>query len=192
MKRIASALVRASLGLSLVVASIGCTTEPPPPPPQMPHAALADASRAKPFVGTWRLVDRNSQSAAVTAAIERVVSQMNGLVRGIARDRLTEANTLPQKLEVKAGDDLVAISLDGKTSSAPTDGRVVKQTVVTGETMDVAVKVGDSLEESFRGDGKGRVNTFELQGNTLVMHVRIYSDQLPEDVVYDLHFERIG
>ena len=177
------------LGIASAALS-ACAGDAPPPPAVSPHAALASSSPARPFVGTYRVIEPDAQQAEVHQAIERVVGRMNGLVRGFARDKLIEANAVPATIEVKAGDDLVAISIDGTTSSAPTNGRPVKQTVSTGETMDVAVKVGDRIEESFHGEDRGRGNTFELRGDVLVMHVRIYADQLPEDLEYDLEFER--
>lgn len=178
--------------LAILPALHGCAADPPRRPvAQSPHATLAANSPARPFVGTYRVVQRDVQNAEVHGAIEEVVGKMNGFIRGFARDRLIEANAVPEKIEVKAGDDLVAISIDDQTSVAPTDGRTVKQTVYTGETMDVAVKVGERMEESFHGEDRGRVNTFELRGDVLVMHVRIYADQLPQDLEYDLEFERI-
>ncbi|MFO0618084.1 MAG: hypothetical protein U0414_36165 [Polyangiaceae bacterium] len=181
-----------ALGVALLgLALTACAADPPPTPARSPHAALAEDSPARPFVGKYRVIQRDAQNAEVQGAIEGVVSEMNGLIRGIARDKLVEANAIPQLLEVKAGDDLVAISMDGHTSSAPADGRAVKQTVSTGETMDVAMKVSDHLEESFHGEDRGRVNTFELRGDVLVMHVRIYAAQLPKDLEYDLEFQRI-
>lgn len=183
--------IPAALVAILTAALSSCGADPPPPIARSPHATLAANSPARPFVGTYRVVQRDVQNAEVHIAIEEVVGKMNGFIRGFARDRLVEANAVPEKIEVKAGDDLVVISIDDETSIAPTDGRTVKQTVYTGETMDVAVKVGDRLEESFHGEDRGRVNTFELRGDVLVMHVRIYADQLPQDLEYDLEFERI-
>ncbi len=182
----------ATLTITLGLAAAGCAADPPTPAAHPPRATLAPDSPAKPFVGTYKVLERDAQHAEIQSAIEGVVGKMNGLIRGFARDKLTEANAVPSTVEVKAGDDVVAISIDGNTSSAPADGRAVKQTVSSGDTMDVSMRVGEHLEESFHGEDRGRVNTFELRGDTLVMHVRVYAEQLPEDLVYDVEFERVS
>ena len=57
--------------------------------------------------------------------------------------------------------------------------------------MTMVFNIGPALEQSFSDDEKGRVNRFELAGDTLVMHVRVHADQLPEDLTYSLTYERI-
>lgn len=181
------ALAAALVGL----AATSCAADPPPPVARPPQATLAPDSPAQPFVGTYRVIQRDAQHEEINSAIEGVVGKMNGFIRGFARDQLVEHNAVPSTVEVKAGDDLVAISIDGDTASAPADGRAVKQTVSTGDTMNVSMKVGQNIEESFHGEDRGRVNTFELKGDILVMHVRVYAEQLPEDLEYAVEFERV-
>lgn len=180
-----------ALTVALGLAATSCAAELPPPPARAPQTALAPDSPARPFVGTYRVIERDAQHAEISSAIEGVVGKMNGFIRGFARDQLIEHNAVPSTVEVKAGADLVAISIDGNTASAPADGRAVRQTVVTGDTMDVAMRIGQNLEESFHGKDRGRVNTFELRGDILVMHVRVYAEQLPEDLEYAIEFERV-
>jgi hypothetical protein len=64
--------------------------------------------------------------------------------------------------------------------------------------MDMRFKFGPSspstsgltMEQAFTDPAKGRVNTFEIVGNRLIMHVRVSATLLPNDITYDLTFER--
>jgi hypothetical protein len=116
---------------------------------------------------------------------------MNMLIRGIAKDRLLEANPIPGELLFTGGGSTFAIVMDGRAYAAPLDGTKVKVNTVTGDIMDMHYMFGDKLDQFFRDSAKGRVNHFELIGSKLVMHVRVFADVLPKELVYDLTFERI-
>jgi hypothetical protein len=152
---------------------------------------LPDDSPAKPFVGSYKFVGGEAERAAVTKAIDDTVAPMNGLIRGIARNRLIDANKVPEQLSFRAGGNTFAVAVDDRLYAGPLDGSPVQVTVVTGDVMSLRYKVGTELEQSFSDHEKERVNRFEIRGNQLIMHVRVHAGQLPKDLVYDLTFERI-
>jgi hypothetical protein len=182
---------------AIAVAALASCSSPDQAAPDVAARALRPSkvvsadNPARPFVGSYELVDKQAGHNEVANAIERVVSQMNFLARGIARDRISSAVVAPEKLEVKAVDDLIEIATDRFTNSAPVDGTALNQKVSSGEMMDVSIAISDALEQTFKGDGKGQVNRFELDGDKLTMHARIYSDQLPAEIVFDLEFRRV-
>jgi len=154
-------------------------------------AELPEDSPARRFLGTYRYAGGEAEKIARDRAIDDAVSTMSILIRGIAKDRLLEANPIPGQLLFTGGGMTFAIVMDGRAYAAPTDGTKVKVNTITGDIMDMHYTLGPDLEQFFRDSAKGRANRFELQGNKLVMHVRVFADVLPKELVYDLTFERI-
>jgi hypothetical protein len=151
---------------------------------------LAADSPARPFVGTYRFAGSDAERQAIDHAIDVSVSQLGSFVRGFARKRLAAANRVPAELVMKAGGNAFVVLVDNRPYSGLLDGKATTVTVATGDVMDMSFKFGSDMVQTFADREKGRVNTFELRGNQLVMHVRVYAKELPEDVKYDLTFNR--
>ena len=71
------------------------------------HAASEQADR---FVGSYAFAGGERERAALDAAIDEVVAEMNFLVRDVARSKLRESNPIP---------DNVTIELDGSAEKTP-------------------------------------------------------------------------
>jgi hypothetical protein len=151
---------------------------------------LAAGSPASAFVGTYHFTGSSAEREAIDRSIDSSVSQLGSFIRGFARKRLQAANRVPDELVMKAGGNSFVVLVDKRPYAGLLDGTPVKVTVSTGDVMDMSFKFGSEMEQKFSDSEKGRVNRFELRGNQMVMHVRVYATELPEQVTYDLTFSR--
>ncbi|NUP13403.1 MAG: hypothetical protein HOW73_45775 [Polyangiaceae bacterium] len=189
-RRAVLALFPAALG-TFVLGALGCKGSPTIVVPEIPDEPLPDESPARAFVGSYRFVGGDVERAAVDRAIDTAIADMNGLVRGIARDRLVAANGVPSELAIVGGGNLLAVVVDRLPYTGRLDGIATKVKTSTGDVMDMRYQIGPIIEQVFFDSEKGRVNRFELRGTQLVMHVRVHAQVLPREVVYDLTFERV-
>lgn len=151
---------------------------------------LPENSPARPFVGTYKFAGGDPERVAVDKAIDAVVSDMSGLVRGIARGRLTDANQVAEELILLGGGNTFAVMVDKRPYTGRLDGTPVKVKTVTGDMMDMRFEVGPQLAQIFTDEEKGRTNRFELRGDQLIMHVRVHATALPRELLYDLTYTR--
>ncbi len=172
------------------------------------HEVAADTPQAAPasgpteeqkahadqLVGTYAHVGGQAERDAVLAAIEDVVSDMNVIARGIARDRLQESNPVPKKLSIVRDGGTLSVAFDGRKYAAPLDGSSVKVVGVTGDTLDYRVTVdGERLRQHFVGEKGGRTNTMKRRGDKrLKVKVKVSSGSLPKPLEYSLTLERRG
>jgi hypothetical protein len=151
---------------------------------------LPDGSPARPFLGKYQFVGGDGERAALERAIDVCVDEINALLRGVARGRLSDANRVPSVLVIMGGGNTFAILVDKRPYVGRLDGVPVKVKTVTGDVMDMKFQLGPELIQIFSDQEKGRTNRFELQGDKLVMHVRVHAEQLPKELLYDLTFAR--
>lgn len=149
-------------------------------------------SPALPFVGTYSFVGGDAEKDARNKAIEDGVKPLSPpLVRGVARSRLYAANEVPKQMVFLGYGKWFETRVDGYRYASYLDGSPYKVETSTGDVMDLRFKFGPTMEQAFTDEAKGRVNTFELSGNRLIMHVRVSASLLPKDITYDLTFERV-
>ncbi|MBK8936831.1 MAG: hypothetical protein IPM79_04060 [Polyangiaceae bacterium] len=201
-KEQASATRRAFLCLTASTASglvLGCSSTPDVVVPEIPPVPLPDDSPAKQFLGTYRFTGGEAERIAVNRAIDATVADMNGLIRGIARDKLAEANIVPVEISMVGGGNLLAVVVDRRPYVGRIDGIAMKVKTVTGDVMDMRYQLPQStgapppppqMEQVFYDNEKGRVNRFELRGAQLIMHVRVHATQLPRELLYYLTYEK--
>jgi hypothetical protein len=134
----------------------------------------------------------DSERNAVLTAIDDVVGEMNPLARAIARERLREANRVPELIEISRNEDLVAIYFDDRRYEAPLDGSPVEVVGVTGDTLTYRLSVKpERVRQSFVGEKGGRENTLTIRGeHGLALGVRVTSDSLPKPLAYRLTYRR--
>jgi hypothetical protein len=143
------------------------------------------------FVGSYKYVGGVLEQRVVWAKIEGIASSFNIFARGIVRGKLAESNQIAKEIRIEADSETLVIHFDQKPQSAPLDGSSVKHKAVNGEQMDMSFKLdANKLEQTFAGKGKGQVNTFEIDGDKLVLHVSIKASQLPRELAYDLTYQR--
>lgn len=168
----------------------------PPRKPVSPSRAASGSSAkyeaADAIVGKYRFVGGRADHEARDAAIEDVVSEMNVLVRGIARDRLREANPIPGHITLLRKGDALAIAFDQRRYEARLDGAATEVVGITGDKLSYHVElVPKGVRQKFDGDGGGRTNTLEVQGDgRLDVSVEVRSARLPAPLRYRLAFRR--
>jgi hypothetical protein len=145
----------------------------------------------KPFLGSYRYVGGVDEQRKLWGKIEGMANTFNFVAKGIVRDKLAAGNQIPKEIVISADADTLSILTAKTPNVAPMNGSSVKVRSITGEMMDMSYKVGSEIEQSFKGNAKGRVNRYEVQGDKLVLHVRVFAAQLPYELVYDLTYERV-
>lgn len=152
---------------------------------------MAADSPAKKFEGTYRLAGE-SEKAARDRAIDALVAEMSVFSRGIARSRLIDGNPVAEEISIGAvAGNKLRVAQDDRDYAAPLDGQKAKVKGISGDEMDMHFAIGDELTQTFATDGRGKVYTYRIDGDTLKMTVRLHSDQLPKELIYELTYNRI-
>ncbi|MBZ5714582.1 hypothetical protein [Nannocystis pusilla] len=171
---------------------------PTPAPVTTPTPAPAPAAPAQPeqnrFAGTFRYAGGEAQRQGLTDAIEATVQQLNALIRGIGRKRLTAANPIREQITFAVeGTKITATFAAGRTISGTLGGPAVPWTADDGSPLTVAFSIvkGRLLME-FKADDGGRRSVFTLDesGDKLTMSVTITSSRLDNPLKYALTYRR--
>jgi len=153
---------------------------------------VAEEAPIKAFIGTYKHTGGMPEQRALWGKIESMANSFNFFARGIVKDKLAASNQIAKEIRIEADSETLVIYFDKGNQTAPLDGSSVKFKAVNGENMDMSFKVErGKIEQTFVGNAKGRVNTYELQGDKLVLHVSIKAAQLPKELAYDLTYERV-
>lgn len=164
------------------------TPKPPPAPTPPPQPAQAR------FAGTFRYVGGEAQRQNLQAAIEAAVMELNALIRGIGRKRLTEANPIREQITFAVdGDRVTATFAPGRTISGILGGPAVPWTSDSGKPVTVAFSlVKGRLVMNFTADDGTRraVYTLDESGDKLTMSVTITSERLTNPLKYALSYKR--
>jgi hypothetical protein len=143
-----------------------------------------------------RYVILPDQGDDIEAAIDKAVSGMNILTRRIARGRLRQTNTRPETVSIDVEGPTVVVQQDAQGPvRAAWDGTPTEWTDDDGEAFEVSVVWADSvLRQVFLAEDGQRVNEFRSSegGQILTMRVVVSSPRLPDDVIYQLVFERVA
>jgi hypothetical protein len=143
------------------------------------------------FVGDHRFQGGDKERKARDAAIDSVVDDMNIIARGIARDRLKESNKIAERITIAREGERISFTHDGRRYTAVLGGPPVRVKSSTGDDVSLRYALrGESIEQIFVGEQGGRINTFKLTDDKMVVEVRIHSEKLPKDVVYTLSYSR--
>lgn len=171
---------------------------PTPAPVATPTPAPAPAAPAQPeqsrFAGTFRYAGGEAQRQQLTEAIETTVQQLNALIRGIGRKRLTAANPIREQISfVVEGTRVTATFAAGRTISGTLGGPAVAWTADDGSPLTVAFSiVKGRLVMEFKAEDGGRRSVFTLDesGDKLTMSVTITSSRLENPLKYALSYRR--
>jgi len=142
-------------------------------------------------VAVYTLVPDSSDT--IRKAIDRTVSHMNFIVRGIARGRLTKINPTPHQVRVDMEADTVSVAFDdGNPVVTPLNGDTVAwRNPLTGETNHAHVTVaGDTVRQTIVAKDGERENAliFSDNGARLRLRVTVTSHRLPQPLIYELLF----
>ncbi|NUO51044.1 MAG: hypothetical protein HOV80_19485 [Polyangiaceae bacterium] len=162
----------------------GSAQAPVAPPESKPLPAPAPESPVAKFVGTYKWVGGVAEQRTLWGKIENMANTFNFIAKPIVRDKLAAGNQIPKTIRIES---------DGKDKTeqrAPVDGTSTKIKATNGEMMDMSFDINDELVQTFKGNAKGRVNSYRLDGDKLTFHVRIHASQLPKELEYELTYER--
>ncbi|MCB9568995.1 MAG: hypothetical protein H6710_17565 [Myxococcales bacterium] len=175
-------------------------TPPPRPPqrgPQAPHPPPPGAPPPPPqqrLAGTWTYVGGESQRTRLGEAIEAAVQQLNPVIRGIGRKRLTESNKIRESITITVdGDRVTTIFVAGRPVSGTLGGPAFDWTNDEGKTIKVRFTlVKGRLVQDFTDKDGARRNTFtvDASGDKLNLSVTISSDRLDTPMKYALSYRR--
>ncbi len=187
--------------LLLAVASVACTIQtassPSAPPPTAtapvtPTVDLSPTETLERLARRFRYGGGAAERQELVTEIDEVSGRLSFLAAGIAKRRLTASNRIPERVALARSADgtTLTVSLDDRTYVGPLDGSSVEVKGIDGDTLQMEYVISRGrIEQRFRGPNGGRVNTFlphEERG--MLMEVRVFSQQLPEDVRYRLTY----
>jgi cytochrome P450 len=145
---------------------------------------------------TYRYAGGEAGRTAVENAIDVAIADMNGLIRGVARRRLLEANAIIGELGFSlGGDPLRASNVDGRIIESPASGAAVDWVDQFGDTVKVSQRwSGDELVQRIFNDDGSRTNVYRFaeDGQSMTMSVTIEASRLPEAIRYRLDYRKKG
>jgi hypothetical protein len=156
-------------------------------------AAAVTDTQADRFIGEYSFAGGNKEREALTAAIEDLVSEINAIVRGTARKKLTATNPPFASVGIARKGDALTFTFDGRDKVCKLDGSATTVDALDGGTLECRLAIdGDTLVQRLDGGARGgRVNRFSVtEGGRLKMKVRIHSKLMPKDMRYTLTYKR--
>ncbi len=157
-----------------------------------PCVAAAEGVDPK-VVGSYAYAGGSEEKANLSAAIEKVVSQMSAITRGIARSRLEKGNAPTAEVVISTQGHNITIARSGKPPvTAPIDGSKVQQNTTAGVQDVSCTLIGGGLVQDMRGPNSHSTNTFSLapDGVTLTIRTKIESGRLPGPVLYSMTYKK--
>jgi hypothetical protein len=136
--------------------------------------------------GTWQFVPEESQN--INEAVDKAVSHLNFLVRGIARNRLRGANKPIEQIVVDyPGDDVhILLRADEPPVITPRSGDVVPYTRADGEVVRVNTDLTPGvITQYFDSDDGQKQHVYRLrEDGSMAFEVTVFSDRLREPFTY--------
>lgn len=157
-------------------------------------SATACAQESLTFEGTYVYAGGAEQRTGFQKAIAHVVDQMNVLVRGIARERLSLRVKIQPQIVFRHDGGGLSIShepLPPRTTKL--DGTALRLKNRAGDRISVLYKrVGNAIVETIRSGSSSQINTyrFNANGDRLVFSAAIHSPMMPADICYQLNYRR--
>ena len=143
------------------------------------------------YAGTYSVV--LSECDEIRPVVERTVSKMNFLIRGIARSRLMKTQIVFPRITVNSTDSEFRITHANGTDIAHRDlATGVRAKAPDGSDITVRLSPGPPLIQSYESSDGKRENIYTLSadGSKLNVDVKISSPRLPEAIRYRLVYAR--
>jgi hypothetical protein len=144
------------------------------------------------YVGTYQIV--RAECDDIRPVVERVVSKMNFMIRGIARSRLLRTQIWFPAVTVTSNDSEFRIRHVGGTDVGHSNLITpVNAKAPDGASIQVRLLPGPPLVQRYESADGVRENIYTLSpdGSRLRMDVRIRSPRLPEEIRYKLVYKRV-
>lgn len=126
----------------------------------------------------------------IASAIEQTVESVNFMLRGFARDKLTEGLKLRPKVVIDRSGDDVTVTYGHETYTTPASGEMVSRVNPKGDTIKISQKVvGAKVIQTIKGANGARYITFALVNeSTLALKVKITTPRLDDPIKYKLKY----
>ena len=154
--------------------------------------AEAAAAKAAQFTGRFRLAPSKRQQERVVALIDELVSEMNPMIRDLARQRMLETIVPKAGMEMLvSGGKVIVKQPKVPIQMVPDDGSPVNWTNAHGDRVTLRFRFdGDSLVQKFDGRGD-RKNVLRLEGDDrLRMRSTINASVFPRPLRFRLSYKR--
>lgn len=185
-----------SVALLAALTTAACGGEKKAAPVEHAPVKLDDAQSATVarFVGTWTHAGGAAEQDAANNAVKAITAEMNGLIRGMAEERLLETVRLDATITFSEKDGIVTITRSEQPQpfKAPADGRVFDMQTAKGDDAKGSLQIeGETLVTKVETDegGGGRTYSIDAEGN-LQISSRTFSPRLPGDVLYTAHYAK--
>lgn len=154
-------------------------------PAQLSATELAEGTQT--FVPA-KYTKQNKRNIA--SAIEQTVESVNFMLRGFARDKLTEGLTLRPKVVIDRSGDDVTVTYGHETYTTPASGKSVSRINPKGDRVKVSQKVvGAKVIQTVKSADGARYITFALvDESTLALKVKITTPRLDDPIKYKLKY----
>jgi hypothetical protein len=170
-------------------APVETTPAPAPVAPTPPPQPVQNR-----FAGTFKFVGGEAQRTTVANAIETAVQELNALIRGIGRKRLTESNVIRESITIAVDGAKVSMTFaPGRTLSCTIDGPAVDWTSDSGKPVKVKLTaVKGRLVHNYQAEDGSRqsVYTLDESGDKLTLSVTVKSDRLTNPIKYALSYKK--
>ena len=158
-----------------------------------PSFALAGVDPT-PYSGRYKYAGGRAQREKLEQQIEQVVSQLNFMIRGMARSRMIDGLSPWPTLDFEFGDNQVVFRRPGEpVIRGPLDGSPVDWKNKQREAIQVRMTFKDqTLRIRYKGDGSdSRYNySFRDEGKRLDIRAAIDHVRMPSTLKYGLTYKR--
>lgn len=159
-------------------------------------SAGAGQQGGTPLSGTWRYRGAPHQGEAIVRqAVEPVVSRMRPDLQPVARERIAESTWLPTTIRIGASPRRVQVALAGqeRRTFASAAGQVLQVRLRNGQYAQLTQQLlpDGSLEQQFVSLEGTQINRYVPgPGRSMLLDVRLTSPVLPNDIHFQLEYER--
>ncbi|KIG18487.1 hypothetical protein DB30_00772 [Enhygromyxa salina] len=157
--------------------------EPPAPAP----ITIAD------FDGTFRFSGGSAQRQALEEAIEFGANQVAGIIRGIARKRLTKTQIIDDEIKMSVSGDKITFNWsNGSTMTCVIGGPKVSMSFKGDKYLGRVLEKGSKMIVVFDAPDAVKTLVYVLSADRqkLTVHHKLDADQLSEPVTFKLSYTR--
>lgn len=143
--------------------------------------------QAQAYEGTWDFIGGEAEEQARIEAIEVVVQQMNRVLRGIARKRLTVRTIIAQRYDIDLDGEKITISTDtGDSWTTDLKGTVFEFNYDGDDFILHRTLVGDEIHAHAEQSIGASDYHYKLSADGQVLTITVFTDSkhLPEPVKY--------
>ncbi|MEM9459262.1 MAG: hypothetical protein AAGF11_34100 [Myxococcota bacterium] len=167
------------------------STKPAPASVRLDDAQQKTLAR---FLGAWEHAGGAAEQEAAKDAVRTVTAQMSGFIRGMAQSRLDKTVHLDPRIEITEQDGVVTITRSDRPRPfvAPADGKTFSMPTDEDDDGQGSLRIdGDTLVARLETDGGGGERVYRVDAEGMLrISGRVFSSQLPTDVVYTASYAR--